>query len=417
MRDVAVVRRWYGERAPALIETVRLRRRAAAKLHGAQDWLLTDEAVQQATPTLVARHRAHRLAGRDVHDVTCSIGAELAELARVCPRVVGSDLDPIRLAMAHHNLTHPIPEPIHASLLTAAPSVTTRQGNTPMGGARPDSGATERRSEATERRSEEPGLIGPRPAAPKATQKNTVLVRADALAPCTSGTVVVADPARRADGKRTSDPAALQPPLPDLLAVYAGRDLVVKCAPGLDFDRLDWDGEVEIVSLDGGVREACLWSPGLREPGVRRRATVLTSAGAATMLTDTDPDEIPEREPGEWIVDPDGAVVRAGLVRHYAARHGLWQLDPRIAYLTGDRLPEGVRGFRILDRCVLREKVLRAELRRRDCGRLEILVRGVDIDPDVLRRRLKLAGSRPYTLVITRIGSTATVFLCEASRP
>lgn len=358
LRDVAAVRRAYGERAPALIETVRLRRRAAAKLSGAQEWLLTDDAVQQATPTLVARHRARRLAGRDVHDVTCSIGAEPAELARVCPRVVGSDLDSVRLAMARHNLAHPAP-----------------------------------------------------------ASGNIVLVRADALVPCTSGTVVVADPGRRADGKRTHDPAALQPPLPELLSVYAGRDLVVKCAPGLDFGALGWDGEIEVVSLDGGVREACLWSAGLREPGVGRRATVLTTAGAATTLTDADPSEIPERAPGEWIVDPDGAVVRAGLVRHYAARHGLWQLDPRIAYLTGDRPPDGVRGFRILDRCALREKVLRAELRRRDCGPLEILVRGVDIDPDVLRRRLKLDGSRPFTLVITRIGSAATVFLCEASRP
>ncbi|MEV3963504.1 class I SAM-dependent methyltransferase [Nocardia sp. NPDC050193] len=413
LRDAAAVRRAHGERAPALLETVRLRRRAAAKLSGAQNWLLTDDAVQQATPTLVARYRAGRLAGRDVHDVTCSIGAELAELARVCPRVVGSDLDPIRLAMARHNLTHPIPP----AAATAAPAhyrgaavAGATEGTERTGGERVPRGLGAAAGEVDEHSSP-----APRPTVPRA-MPNTVLVRADALVPCTSGTVVVADPGRRAEGKRTHDPAALQPPLPDLLSVYAGRDLVVKCAPGLDFDRLGWDGEIEVVSLDGGVREACLWSAGLREPGVGRRATVLTSAGAATTLTDADPSEIPERAPGEWIVDPDGAVVRAGLVRHYAARHGLWQLDPRIAYLTGDRIPDGVRGFRIIDRCVLREKILRAELRRRDCGPLEILVRGVDIDPDVLRRRLKLTGSRPYTLVITRIGTTATVFLCEASR-
>ncbi|MEU4430201.1 class I SAM-dependent methyltransferase [Nocardia rhamnosiphila] len=417
LRDVAAVRRAYGERAPALLETVRLRRRAAAKLSGAQNWLLTDDAVQQATPTLVARHRAGRLAGRDVHDVTCSIGAELTELARVCPRVVGSDLDLIRLAMARHNLTHPVPVPPAA--VTAAPPhnrgaavAGAAEGTEWAGGERVPRGLGPRGAAGVV---DEHSSPAPRPTVPRA-MPNTVLVRADALVPCTSGTVVVADPGRRAEGKRTHDPAALQPPLPDLLSVYAGRDLVVKCAPGLDFDRLGWDGEIEVVSLDGGVREACLWSAGLREPGVGRRATVLTSAGAATTLTDADPSEIPEREPGEWIVDPDGAVVRAGLVRHYAARHGLWQLDPRIAYLTGDRIPDGVRGFRIIDRCVLREKALRAELRRRDCGPLEILVRGVDIDPDILRRRLKLTGSRPYTLVITRIGTTATVFLCEASR-
>ncbi|MEU1982241.1 class I SAM-dependent methyltransferase [Nocardia sp. NPDC019395] len=438
LRDVAAVRRAHGDRAPALIETVRLRRRAAAKLSGAHDWLFTDDALQQATPTLVARHRAHRLAGRDVHDVTCSIGAELVELARFCPHVIGSDLDAIRLLMAQHNLAHPHPEPTEPAAAppvaefgsvtpppekTSAPpssewhSLPGAEGPASEVGARPGSAATERGSAATERRSEEPGLIGPRPRDAGGGAKNTAqLVRADALVPITAGTVIVADPARRAGGKRTYDPAALQPPLPDLLAAYPGRDLVVKCAPGLDFDRLGWTGEVEVVSLDGAVREACLWSAGLREPGVTRRATVLTGAGAVTTLTDAESDEIPERAPGEWIVDPDGAVVRAGLVRHYAARHGLWQLDPRIAYLTGDRLPDGVRGFRIIDRFEFREKILRTELRRRDCGALEILVRGVDTDPDVLRRRLKPTGSQPYTLVVTRIGRAATAFLCRASR-
>ncbi|MBF6176503.1 THUMP-like domain-containing protein [Nocardia blacklockiae] len=381
--DLQRVHREYGERTAALVETVRLRRRAAAKLDRPGEWLYTDDALQQATPSAVARHRARRLAGRAVHDVTCSIGAELVALHEVCPAVIGSDLDEVRLAMAAHNL-----------------------------------------SEAG----------------------NVLLARADALIPCTTGTVVIADPARRADGRRTHDPAKLQPPLPDLLDAYRGRDLVVKCAPGLDFDSfaprgsasahpvprlpgtgdagaagtgrsaasgMVWEGEVEVVSLDGAVREACLWSAGLTEPGITRRATVLRSDGSGWSLTDAEADDIPERAPGEWIIDPDGAVVRAGLVRHYAAKHGLWQLDPRIAYLTGDSVPAGVRGFRVLDRFDFREKPLRAELHRRDCGPLEILTRGVDLDPDALRARLKPRGAQPFTLVITRIGRTATVFLCE----
>ena len=361
LRDLERVRRDHGDRAAALIDTVVLRRRARAKLPGARDWLFTDDALQQATPSAVARHRAARLAGRAVHDVTCSIGAELAELVRVCPAVLGSDLDPVRLDMAAHNLA------------------SARAGAEPAAA---------------------PGAVA--------------LLRADATVPVSRDTVVIADPARRADGKRTYDPARLQPPLPDLLTAYAGRDLAVKSAPGLDFDRLGWDGEIEVVSLDGAVREACLWSPGLTEPGVTRRATVLRGASAHDTLTDADPDDIAERPPGEWIVDPDGAVVRAGLVRHYAARHGLWQLDPHIAYLTGDTVPAGMRGFRVEDRLPLHEKTLRQELSRRDCGSLEILVRGVDVDPDALRKRLKLKGRTPYTLVLTRIGRTGTAFLCTA---
>ncbi|MBJ8343459.1 class I SAM-dependent methyltransferase [Antrihabitans sp. YC2-6] len=347
VRDLGRARELFGSAAPALVETVLLRRRSAAKLTAAAHWLFTDDALQQATPSVVAAHRARRLAGRSVHDVTCSIGAELAELAAVCPTVVGSDLDEVRLRMAAHNL----PE--------------------------------------------------------------VALMRADARTPVTRGTVVIADPARRADGKRTHDPARLQPPLPDLVDAYRGRDLAVKCAPGLDFDRLDWTGEVEVVSLAGGVREACLWSDGLSNNGIRRRATVLGATGQAWEIADDEPDDIPERTPGEWIVNPDGAVVRAGLVRHYAARHGLWQLDPRIAYLTGDRVPDGTRGFRVLVQLKFAEKDLRRELAARDCGRLEILVRGIDVDPAVLRPRLKLKGSQALALVITRIGRSAVAFVCE----
>ncbi|MFE3541546.1 class I SAM-dependent methyltransferase [Nocardia sp. NPDC059177] len=404
LRDIEQVRRTHGEHTAALIETVRLRRKAAAKLPGSDGWLFTDDALQQATPALVARHRAARLAGRAVHDVTCSIGAELAELVRTCPAVIGSDLDEVRLAIAAHNLgVEPVMAPVPGLPHGLAPG---SSAGTASGPPDPDTATAAR--------------AGDRPDALSGSVDHAgtiVLARADALTPTSRDTVIIADPARRADGRRTYDPAKLQPPLPDLLDAYAGRDIAVKSAPGLDFDRLGWSGEIEVVSLDGAVREACLWSPGLTEPGVTRRATVLDSRGGATTLTDADPDDIPERAPGTWIIDPDGAVVRAGLVRHYAAKHGLWQLDPQIAYLTGDTVPPGMRGFRIEDRLELREKTLRQELSRRDCGALEILVRGVDIDPDALRKKLKPRGRTPYTLVLTRIGRTGTAFLCTAAAP
>jgi len=113
-------------------------------------------------------------------------------------------------------------------------------------------------------------------------------------------------------------------------------------------------------------------------------------------------------------------VVRAGLVRHYAARHGLWQLDPKIAYLSGDELPARVRGFAVIERIPFGERRLRQALAALDCGAVEILVRGVDVDPAVLRPRLRLRGTQQLSVVITRIGggaaSRATVFICRPSR-
>jgi hypothetical protein len=195
---------------------------------------------------------------------------------------------------------------------------------------------------------------------------------------------------------------------------------VVKCAPGIDFAavaELGFDGEIEVTSLGGSVREACLWSHGLTQPGIRRRATLLDTGA---QLTDAEPDDCGVAAAGRWIVDPDGAVVRAGLVRQYAARHGLWQLDPDIAYLSGDTLPVGVRGFEVIDSLPFSEKKLRQALSALDCGVLEILVRGVAVDPDALRRRLKPRGTRSLSVVITRLGtgssSRAVAFVCRSSR-
>ncbi len=352
--DIATVRRRFGERTAILVETTLLRRKAAAKFDDPSAWLFTDDALQQATAAAVAEHRARRLVGARVHDVTCSVGAELAALEPVAGQLLGSDLDPVRLAMAHNNI--------------------------------PD----------------------------------VPLCRADALRPVTRDTVVLADPGRRSGGRRRFDPRAYAPPLDALFDVYRGRDLVVKCAPGIDFDQLPelgFDGEVELCSSGGSVREACLWSAGLATPGVRRRASLLDRA---EQLTDADPDECAVRPAGRWIIDPDGAVVRAGLVRQYGTRYGCWQLDPDIAYLSGDELPDGVRGFEVLAEIGFDEKRLRRELAARDGGALEILVRGVDVDPDALRRRLKLRGAQPHSVVITRIGTgaagRAVAFICRPSR-
>ena len=181
--------------------------------------------------------------------------------------------------------------------------------------------------------------------------------------------------------------------------------------------RLGFDGEIEVTSYRGSVREACLWSAGLAEPAVRRRASILDRG---EQITDAEPDDCPVRPVGRWIVDPDGAVVRAGLVRHYAVRHGLWQLDPKIAYLSGDRLPPATRGFEVIENIPFGERRLRQALAEMDCGAAEILVRGVDLDPALLRPRLRLRGTRSLSVVITRIGAgsgaRATAFICRPSR-
>ncbi|MDR7329133.1 THUMP-like domain-containing protein [Corynebacterium guangdongense] len=229
------------------------------------------------------------------------------------------------------------------------------------------------------------------------------LARADALASISRRGVILADPARRAGGRRITDPAKLIPPLPDLLDAYPGREMAVKCAPGLDFS--GWEGLVSVTSVDGAVKEACLYTPGL---GTGREAVVI--GAGVDRITSAMPDDVGAGEPGTFLIDPDGAIVRAGLVRHWAYREHLWMLDEHIAYLTGDRIPAGCSGFEILEQVPL--KKLRAALTPYDAGSLEILVRGVDVDPDALRKKLKLKGTRPMAVVCTRIGRAGVALIC-----
>ena len=58
-------------------------------------------------------------------------------------------------------------------------------------------------------------------------------------------------------------------------------------------------------------------------------------------------------------------------------------------------------------------KRLRAELRRREVGIVEIKKRGVDIDPAALRRELKPAGPNSLTVLLARVGERRLAILAE----
>ena len=234
---------------------------------------------------------------------------------------------------------------------------------------------------------------------------STKIFRADALTTTTTADVLLADPARRAGGRRITRPEDLVPPLPEVVDKHRDKELAIKCAPGLDFS--EWNGLVTVASVDGGVKEACLYTPGL---GTGRRAVMIR--GHKLDVLDDKETNLPEAgEIGSYLIDPDGAIVRSGLVRHYAAREGLHQIDERIAYLTGERIPEGTSGFPFIEKVPL--KRLKSVLKSYDAGSLEILVRGVEVDPDQLRKKMKLKGKKPFAVIITRIGAQGIALLCK----
>jgi SAM-dependent methyltransferase len=366
VRAAAAVRRTepVAERAAAALTQVQLRHRAVPKLgEDAVRMYFTPDGLEQATRTRVAAHRAARLAAAappSVVDLGCGIGSDLVAMARAGLTAAGVDLDPVRVEVARANL---------AAL----------------------------------------GLSG-------AAQV------ADATALRLGGFgAAFADPARRSARGRELDAEGWTPPwsfVERLLEESAGPVAVVKVAPGIPHDLVPAGVEAEWVSEAGEVKEAALWSPRLAT--ARRRATVIAGGpggrGLATLTEEDDPYDggpRPVRPVGRYLYEPDGAVIRAGLVTAVAAGVGGGLLDEHIAYLTSPdafRSPFA-RGYEVLEELPYREKQLRAALRERGVGRLTIKKRGVDVVPEQLRRRLALSGEEEATLVLTRVAGQGTAYL------
>jgi hypothetical protein len=222
------------------------------------------------------------------------------------------------------------------------------------------------------------------------------------------------DPARRQADRRVFDPAAFSPPwsfvvgLPDRVA-----RTVLKLAPGLDHALIPEAAEAEWVSVDGSAAELALW---FGFPGqVPRRASVLRGGGENS-LTGTGTSGATVTGVGRYVYDPDPAVVRSHLVAEFAATVDGGLADEHLAYVFTDAprpSPYG-RCFEVLEELPFARKQLRAALRERGIGKLEIRKRGLAVEPDELRRDLRLSGSGSATLVLLRVGQTPRALLCRS---
>jgi hypothetical protein len=121
------------------------------------------------------------------------------------------------------------------------------------------------------------------------------------------------------------------------------------------------------------------------------------------------------RPPGRYLLDPSPAVTRAGAVADLAAALDAWQIDPMIAFLSADTplLSPFGRCLEVLASMPFAVKPLAAELRRLDIGAIDLRRRGLAGDVEELRRRLRPSGSRPATVVLTRVVNKPWAFVCS----
>ncbi|MFC3299992.1 SAM-dependent methyltransferase [Arthrobacter agilis] len=234
------------------------------------------------------------------------------------------------------------------------------------------------------------------------------------------------DPARRTTSTsgtaRIFDPEAFSPPLSFVQELAnGGKPVGVKMGPGMPHASIPETCEAQWVSVDGDVTEVALWFNALRRADVRRAALVIGASGAAEMVSAAEFGEGPTAaigEPGGYLYEPDGAVIRAELVADLAAEVGGHLLDPMIAYICAPTYVDTpfARAYRVLDVRPYNVRALKAWVRSEGIGVLDIKKRGLSVTPEEVRKQVLTGsgkGRRKATLVLTRIGEDRVAIVVE----
>ncbi len=227
-------------------------------------------------------------------------------------------------------------------------------------------------------------------------------------------TAVWLDPARRQNSRRVSDPEDYSPPLSWLDTLPASA-VGVKLSPAIDHAlAARYGAELEFLSEGGECREALLWR-GAAQTGDALRATLLSADGPPTLTGPADiPGDTALAASGRYLYEPDPAVIRAHLVGTLGRQIDALPVDPHIAYLLGDTLlpTPYAAAYEVWEQFPYHRKRLQAALTARNAGRVIIKKRGFPLEPEEIRKSLKLRGPEEVTVILARVGSGHQVFLC-----
>lgn len=361
------------ELVAAALTQARLRSKAEAKFgEFAHQMLFTQAGLEQATRLSIAALHAQRFttAGiTSVADLGCGLGADSLAMASLDINVTAVEMDEVTAACTTVNLM-PFP---HAKVVCG-------------------------RAEDTDL----DGIEG-----------------------------VWLDPARRTTNTsgttRLFDPEAFSPPL-SFVEALADRGLAVgvKMGPGIPHEAIPATAEAQWISVNGDVVEAGLYFNRLARPGIRRSALVVGPSGM-NEITSPVPytpgaQDVEVAPIAGYLYEPDGAVIRAGLVADLARSMGAHLIDEHIAYLSSDEPAHTplARRYKVLEVRPFNVKALKAWVKANRIGVLDIKKRGISTTPEELRRQLLTGSSKgpnKATLVLTRIGEDRVAVVVEPHDP
>jgi len=347
------------ERVHLILQLTALRRKAKVKFTHAERMFFTQLGLEQATDEVLATYKAAQFPNGPVIDFCCGIGGDLLALA-ARGETLGVDRNPVAGLLAEANCTAVAPE-YTARVITAeiAPQM----------------------------------VLG-----------------------CAAWHI---DPDRRPRGTRTTA-VELHEPGPELInqLLALQPNGAIKLAPAAQLpEHWSEQAELEWISRGRECRQLVAWFGGLAKAPGMRRATMLgkTAGDFHTLLGTPDVPIETAKQIDRFLFEPDPAVLAAKLTGALAADLGLKAIAPGIAYLAGDRplRNTALSCFEVQEVMPYRAKRIKALLKARGIGRLEVKKRGVDHDPEQVRRELQTHGEQAATLLLTRIQDSVVSILAR----
>lgn len=357
------------EQVHLVLEQVDLRRRGRDKFAAADKMFFTPRALMQASDEVVAAYKAARFpAGQTAADLCCGIGGDLLALAEQ-GSCTGVDRDEVLVHLAQRNC-----------------EVTSR------GGGR--------------------GVV------------------ADAATfPVQDYAAWHIDPDRRPSGKRTTQVEHYEPPLEVLENLLARNpNAAIKLAPAADSllslrERESFRGakgdylfELEWLETRGECRQQVAWFGSLALRPGEKSATIVDAASGPRTVRGRGEEPVPVAEKiGRFLYEPAAAVLAAKLTQILCNEHHLAAVSRQAMYLTGDNplADAALTGFEVQEVLPLDQRQLKAWLRQRGIGRLEVKKRGCDVEPEKLRKNLGGQGAQFATLLICPIGEKVQAIVAQ----
>jgi hypothetical protein len=224
------------------------------------------------------------------------------------------------------------------------------------------------------------------------------------------------DPSRRAHGKRTVKVEEYDPPLStiDLLKEIC-PNICVKISPGVEFDRINFECDIEVISYKGEVREVVLWFGRFKVNDERKTILATKLPEKITWEKKGNFDKIRVGSLYRFLYEPDPAFIKAHLIDDIASVFNLSLLNKRIAYLTGDSRVESpiLKRYMVLGVSEIDSEVINKKLTDLNIGIVDLKARGVKIDLKMIHKSIRGLGKSKGLVIFSQVMNEKKAILCR----